>query len=224
MSQGIITLEKLTKSYYNAKIDKKQTVLDNFNLQVKQGEMLAVVGESGKGKSTLLHIIGLLDKFDSGKLTIDGCVIDHKKQGQILNLRASKFGFVFQNHALQSFLTAYQNIELPLMVQKVEESRRPELIKNALKQVGMLEKKDSYPNELSGGQQQRVAIARAMVTNPPILLADEPTGNLDTKNTNNILDLFKQINRENKTTIIIVTHDEKVAKICGRRIDFDALK
>lgn len=223
MSQSIIKLENIAKSYYNAKIDKKQVVLDNFDLDVQPGEMLAVVGESGKGKSTLLHIIGLLDKFDSGTLTIDGSQINHKKQGEILNLRATKFGFVFQNHALQSFLTAYQNIELPLMVQKVPEKERSELIKNALEQVGMLEKKDSYPRELSGGQQQRVAIARAMVTNPPILLADEPTGNLDTRNTNNILDLFKQINLDNKTTIIIVTHDENVAKICDRRIDFDAL-
>lgn len=220
---AIIQINNLKKSYYNPKIDKRQTVLNDFNLTINKGEIVSVVGESGRGKSTLLHLIGLLDKFDSGEIIIDGTAINHKKQSQILDLRATKFGFVFQNYALQDFLTAYQNIELPLMVQKINEEERGKLIMNALERVGMTDKKDSFPSELSGGQQQRVAIARAIVTNPPIILADEPTGNLDTKNTDNILSLFKEINQDIGTTIIIVTHDERVAKTCDRIIDFDEL-
>lgn len=211
----MIILESICK-IYDEKIDKSKA-LDNINITIKDGEMVAIMGPSGSGKSTLLNIIGCMDVPTSGKYTLDGNVITDMSASEIAKLRKNKISFVFQHFALMDYYTAYENIELPLLANNIKRNIRKKLIKEQLKYLGIENVQDKLPSEMSGGQQQRVAIARALVMNSDIVLADEPTGALDQKTGQEVMDLLRDINTSGKT-IIIVTHDEKIAQMTDRVI------
>ncbi|MGI6005201.1 MAG: ABC transporter ATP-binding protein [Christensenellales bacterium] len=191
--------------------------LDRANLSVAQGEFVSIIGPSGSGKSTLMNIIGCLDVADEGQYILDGQPIGQYSQGQLAKIRNRKIGFVFQSFNLLSRMTAAENVELPLIYQGLAFSRRKKLVDEALERVGLSDRKRHKPTELSGGQQQRVAVARALVTSPSLLLADEPTGNLDSKTSRDILSLFRQIHAAGNT-IVLITHDGDVASQAQRRI------
>lgn len=185
--------------------------LADINLKVKRGEFLAIVGPSGSGKTTLMNIIGLLDRPTRGSYRLDGQDVGKFKEGRLAQLRNRKFGFVFQNFNLLARTTALKNVALPLVYSGTSREEREKQAKRALEAVGLGGKTNSYPNQLSGGEQQRVAIARALVTDPDIILADEPTGNLDTKTGREIISLLKRLNREGKT-VILITHSREIAR------------
>ncbi len=192
--------------------------LTSINLKIKKGEFLAIVGPSGSGKSTLMNILGLLDHPTSGKYLLDGKDVSRLKENTLAEIRNKKIGFVFQSFNLLKRTSAIDNVILPLIYSKVNQKERTERAKNALKSVGLEGKENSKPNQLSGGQQQRVAIARALVTNPEIILADEPTGNLDSKTGREVLDIFEKLNREGRT-IILITHSNEIAKEAKRSVE-----
>lgn len=185
--------------------------LEDINLKVKKGEFLAIIGPSGSGKSTLMNIIGLLDRPTTGTHKLDGKNVSKFSENKLARLRNKKLGFVFQNFNLLQRTTALQNVVLPLLYAGIQRDEREKLAKKALLEVGLEDKANSRSNELSGGEQQRVAIARALVTNPDIILADEPTGNLDTKTGKEIILLLKRLNREGKT-VILITHSLEIAR------------
>lgn len=191
--------------------------LKNVTLRIKKGEFVAIMGPSGSGKSTLMHIIGCLDRPTSGSLFIEGKDIASANDQQLAELRNTHIGFVFQQFNLLRKTPAIANVELPLIYAKVPAAERRRRALNFLQEVGLAEKMNNFSSQLSGGQQQRVAIARALVTNPSILLADEPTGNLDSKSGADIMRIFKQLHKKGRT-IIIVTHDEQVAAHAKRII------
>lgn len=215
MSKIIIKLAKINKIYKTGEVSFQ--ALKNINLQVKKGEFIAIIGASGSGKSTLMHIIGLLDKPTSGLYKLDGKNTSRFKENQQAEIRNKKIGFVFQAFNLLPRTSALDNVALPLIYAGIPIAQRDELGKKALTQVGLGEKFASHPNQLSGGQQQRVAIARALVTNPDLLLADEPTGNLDSKSGNEIMQIFEKLHKIGKT-IIIITHEDNIANYAGRII------
>ena len=192
--------------------------LRNVNLKVYRGEMIAVVGPSGSGKTTLLNLIGTLDKPTSGKIYIDGDDITTKSEKELTLLRRKKIGFVFQFYNLIPVLTAYENVELPLLVSGVPKKEREERVKRLLEMVGLGDRMNHRPDELSGGEQQRVAIARALVNNPSIILADEPTGDLDTETGLMVVQLMKKLAKEENSTVIMVTHDPQISEIADRII------
>lgn len=192
--------------------------LDGINLTIKQGEMIAVIGPSGSGKSTLMHLIGGLDKPDSGEIIVDGINLSDKNGKQLAEYRNKFIGFVFQTFNLQTHLTSLENVELPLIFSGLNKKVRREKALKALEKVGLLDRLKHRPGELSGGQRQRVSIARALVNSPKVIFADEPTGNLDSKTGDIILQLLKDLNEKDNVTIIIVTHDNYVAKATGRII------
>jgi putative ABC transport system ATP-binding protein len=194
--------------------------LDGVNLRVEQGEFAAVMGHSGSGKSTAMNIIGCLDQPTSGSFLFNGVEIGRLDRKQRALLRRNFLGFVFQGFNLLARTTAVENVELPLIYRGVAFRERRELTLKALAQVGLLSRADHAPSELSGGQQQRVAIARAIVTNPLLLLADEPTGNLDTGTSVEIMDLLVRLNREQGITILMVTHDTGMAEYATRIVHF----
>jgi putative ABC transport system ATP-binding protein len=189
--------------------------LDGINCSIAEGEMVAITGPSGSGKSTLMHILGCLDTPDDGKYFLAGENVAKMTKDQLAHVRNRRIGFVFQSFNLLPRMSALQNVELPLLYSGAKKPR--ELAKNALETVGLKDRMHHEPNQLSGGQRQRVAVARAIVTNPSMILADEPTGNLDSKTGDEILALFKQLNSEGRT-VIVVTHDRFVASYCGRQI------
>jgi len=191
--------------------------LDDVNISVDKGEFVAIIGPSGSGKSTLMHLIGALDTPTKGDVFIDGKNIAKLDKTQLAKVRNQKIGFVFQQFNLLNKTSAIQNVEIPLIYAGVNEEKRQEMSKKMLQKVGLGERMQNHPNQLSGGQQQRVAIARALINNPAIILADEPTGNLDTKTGKNIMQFFHQLNKEGKT-IILVTHDPEIAKQADRQI------
>jgi len=191
--------------------------LTDINLKIKKGEFLAIVGPSGSGKSTLMNILGLLDHPTSGEYLLDGQDVSKLKENTLANIRNKKIGFVFQSFNLLKRTSALDNVMLPLIYSKVKYNKRKERAKKALDDVGLSEKINSKPNQLSGGQQQRVAIARALVTNPEIILADEPTGNLDSKTGREVLDIFEKLNKEGRT-IILITHSSEIAKEANRSV------
>jgi len=211
----MITLERITKSY--STIEVQTLALQNLNLTIKQGEMTAIMGPSGCGKSTLLNIIGMLDKPDSGLYTFEGVEIHNASLKQMAEMRKKNIGFIFQNFNLIDELSVYENIALPLLYQNVSKSQTKERVLGILNRLGIDHRTKHYPSQLSGGQQQRVAIARALVNEPQIILADEPTGNLDSKNGDDVLHLLTQLNEIGKT-IVMVTHSEKDASQCKRII------
>ena len=211
----IVKLSKINKTYTSGEISFQ--ALKNINLEVKKGEFLAVIGASGSGKSTLMHIIGLLDKPTSGSYELNGQDTSHLKEESLAQIRNKKIGFVFQSFNLLPRTSSLENVALPLIYTGVARSQRMEMAKKALEEVGLGDKLSSHPNQLSGGQQQRVAIARSLVTDPEIILADEPTGNLDSKSGIEIMKIFENLHNRAKT-IIMITHEEDIAKHAKRRI------
>lgn len=209
----MIKLVKVCKDYL---IDsEKFSALHNINLTIKQGEFSAIVGPSGSGKSTLMHIIGLLDQPTSGKILVNDQDISRLSDDKLSRLRNEFVGFIFQQFNLINKLTVLENVLLPTIYNT---SNRNARAMELLSRFGIASKANSYPNKISGGQQQRVAIARALIMNPQLILADEPTGNLDTKNGDQILDLLQELNKKDGVTVIIVTHEADVAKRCQRQI------
>ncbi len=191
--------------------------LTDIDLKIKKGEFVAIVGPSGSGKSTLMNILGLLDHPTSGEYLLDGKDVSRLKENTLADIRNKKIGFVFQSFNLLKRTSAIDNVMLPLIYSKVRYSERQERAKKALEQVGLGDKLNSKPNQLSGGQQQRVAIARALVTNPEIILADEPTGNLDSKTGDEVIQIFKKLNKEGRT-IVFITHSNEIAKEAKRTV------
>lgn len=213
--KSIVSLKKVDKIYTSGEVSFQ--ALKNINLEVKKGEFVAIVGASGSGKSTMMNIIGLLDHPTSGTYTLDGQDVSRLSENTLAGIRNKKIGFVFQSFNLLSRTSALDNVALPLIYAKVSHSERLKKAKDALEQVGLGDKLNSHPNQLSGGQQQRVAIARALVTDPQILLADEPTGNLDSKSGNDVMKIFDHLNKTGKT-IIMITHEDDIAKHAKRVI------
>ena len=213
----IIQIENLNKIYDTGKI--QVTALNNVNLNVDKNEYVAIMGASGSGKSTLMNIIGCLDRMTDGKYILDGEDVSTLNDTQLAEIRNKKIGFVFQAFNLLPRLTALGNVELPMVYAGVPGAKRLEKAKEALERVGLGERMHHKPNELSGGQKQRVAIARALVNNPAILLADEPTGNLDTKSSIEIMDIFESLNSEG-VTIVMVTHEPELAARTKRNVVF----
>jgi len=211
----IITMTDITKVYSVG--GEEVRALDGANLTIREGEFVSIIGPSGSGKSTLMNIIGCLDVADSGEYILDGQSIEQYSEEELAKIRNKKIGFVFQNFNLLSRMSAFSNVELPLIYQRMHVSERKEKAQRALDRVGLSDRSSHKPAELSGGQQQRVAIARALATDPAILLADEPTGNLDSKTGEDIMALFHELHRAGDT-IVLITHNEEIAKQAQRRI------
>lgn len=214
----MITLTNLKKIYRTKEIETM--ALENVNLTVRKGEFLSIMGPSGCGKSTLLNIIGLLDVPTSGQVQIDGIDTVKMNDKQLATFRNQKLGFVFQSFHLINSLNVLDNVELPLLYRKVSSSERRKAAIAVLEKVGLSHRMRHFPTQLSGGQCQRVAIARAIIGNPEIILADEPTGNLDSKMGIEVLDLLHKLNKEDGRTIIMVTHNEAQARQTSRTIRF----
>ena len=212
----MIHVEELTKVYQMG--DNEVRALDGVGFTIEKGEMLAIMGPSGSGKSTLMSIIGCLDVPTSGRYTIDDVAVENMDETRLAEVRGRKIGFVFQQFNLLARTSALENVKLPLTYAGVSGKERDERAMKALERVGLGKRTHHAPNELSGGQQQRVAIARAIVNEPAILLADEPTGALDSKTGVEIMDLFQSLHRENGQTVILVTHDAYVARHTDRII------
>ena len=208
MTKKVATLEKVSKMYGKDELIVK--ALDNVNLEIYKGDYLAVMGASGSGKSTAMNIIGCLDRPSQGVYKLNGTPVENLSDDELAELRNQKLGFVFQQFHLLSDATALENVLLPMIYAGVDPIEREKRAKNALDKVGLSERVNNRPNQLSGGQQQRVAIARAIINNPAILLADEPTGALDSKTTEDLLDLFDKLH-ESGITIVLVTHEDEVA-------------
>ena len=208
MSKKVATLEGISKTY--GKEDLTVKALESINLEIYKGDYLAVMGASGSGKSTAMNIIGCLDRPSEGIYKLNGIPVENLTDDELAEIRNQKLGFVFQQFHLLSDATALENVILPMIYAGIEKEHRLERGKNALKKVGLSERMNNRPNQLSGGQQQRVAIARAIINNPAILLADEPTGALDSKTTEDVLDLFDKLH-ESGITIVLVTHEDEVA-------------
>lgn len=212
----IITLEDVVKVY---KMDGVETVaLNGVSLKIKEGEFIAIMGPSGSGKSTMMHLMGCLDRPTSGKIYFEGKDVSRLSDDELAEIRNRKIGFVFQSFYLLPRYTALQNVELPLIYQGVSPKERREKAKFLLEKVGLSDRLYHKPTQLSGGQQQRVAIARALVVNPVVLLADEPTGNLDSKSSHEIMDLISVLHKEEKLTIILVTHERDIAEYAEKII------
>jgi len=208
MSKKVASLENISKTY--GKEDLTVKALDSINLEIYKGDYLAVMGASGSGKSTAMNIIGCLDRPSEGVYKLNGIPVEILSDDELAEVRNQKLGFVFQQFHLLSDATALENVILPMIYAGIEPEQRLERGRNALKKVGLSERMNNRPNQLSGGQQQRVAIARAIINNPSILLADEPTGALDSKTTEDVLDLFDKLH-ETGITIVLVTHEDEVA-------------
>lgn len=210
----MICLEKVNKSYRMG--ENSLHVLKDVSLQVERGEFASILGASGSGKSTLMNIIGCMDTLDTGRYTIDGICVEQSKPDVLAAIRNEKIGFIFQKYHLIPKYSVLQNVMMPLLIRGLDRKSTQEKAEEILEMVGLEQRKIHKPNELSGGQQQRVAIARALITHPAVLLADEPTGALDSKTGLEILSLFRGLNRQGNT-IIQITHDSNVAK-AGNRI------
>ena len=208
-SNVLVEIRNLTKGYTRG--GQAVPVLENITLNILRGEFIALMGPSGSGKSTLLNLIAGIDKPDSGVLKIDNEDITVLSEGELADWRAANIGFIFQFYNLMPVLTAFENVELPLLLTNLSKAERSERVEMTLALVGLSDRMEHYPNELSGGQQQRVAIARAIVTDPTILVCDEPTGDLDKQSAADVLGMLKQLNEEMGKTIIMVTHDGHAA-------------
>ena len=211
----MIVLEDVCKTYQIG--DEIVKALDHASLTIEDGEFVSVIGPSGSGKSTLMNMIGCLDVADEGTYLLDGMPIEDYSDDELAYIRNKKIGFVFQNFNLLNKLSAWENIELPLIYQRISKTERAERVTEALRRVKLEERKEHKPSELSGGQQQRVAIARALATHPSLILADEPTGNLDSKTGEEIMVLFHELHQQGNT-IVLITHDEGVANQAERKI------
>ena len=205
---ALIELSDINKTYNNG---QPLHVLKGINLQIERGEFVSIMGASGSGKSTLLNILGILDNYDTGTYTLDGKLIKDLSEKQAADYRNRMIGFIFQSFNLIGFKTAVENVELPLYYQGIPRKKRHEMAMEYLDKMGLTPWAQHFPNEMSGGQKQRVAIARALITRPQIILADEPTGALDSKTSVEVMQLLKQLNKEDGITIIVVTHEGGVA-------------
>jgi putative ABC transport system ATP-binding protein len=217
---AVIAVKSLVKTYVVGEVEVK--ALRGVNLEVERGEFLAVTGPSGSGKSTFMHIIGCLDRPTSGQYFLDGQDVSRMSKDQLAAVRNTKIGFVFQGFNLLSRTTALDNVELPLLYsgKPMKSAARHKRAMDVLQMVGLGNRADHHPNQLSGGQQQRVAIARALIKDPSILLADEPTGNLDTKTSIEVMDIFQRLNREQGITVVLITHEHDIAEYGTRIVSF----
>ena len=204
----MIHLQDINKTYFGA---QPLHVLKGINLDINEGEFVSIMGASGSGKSTLLNILGILDNYDSGEYILGGTLIKDLSETKAAEYRNHMIGFIFQSFNLIGFKTAVENVELPLFYQGVSRKKRRQMALEYLDRLELLPWADHYPNEMSGGQKQRVAIARALITNPKIILADEPTGALDSKTSVEVMELLKKLNKEEHKTIVVVTHESGVA-------------
>jgi putative ABC transport system ATP-binding protein len=211
----LIELKDVNKTYNNG---QPLHVLKGIDLSIDSGEFVSIMGASGSGKSTLLNILGILDNYDSGEYYIDGKLIKGLSERQAADYRNRMIGFIFQSYNLIGFKTAVENVELPLFYQGIARKKRHQMAMEYLDRLGLADWAKHYPNEMSGGQKQRVAIARALITSPRIVLADEPTGALDSKTSVEIMELLQQLNREDRMTIIVVTHESGVANATNKII------
>ena len=211
----VIQMNGIIKRYYEGK-ENELEILHGIDLTVRQGDFVAIVGESGSGKSTLMNIIGALDKPTSGTYLLDGTNVQAMPDSQLSVIRNKKIGFVFQNFNLIGRTSALKNVELPMLYAHVPPRQRTQRAKELLAAVGMAERADHQPNELSGGQKQRVALARAMANDPSLLLADEPTGALDSATSRTVMDIFHRLNRQQGKTIVLITHSQQLAEECPR--------
>ena len=214
----MITVKGLNHSFKIGKKGKEKhiPVLRDVNFDVNDGEIVSIVGKSGSGKSTLLHILAGFMKPESGEIKVNGIETSIFNETDNAEFRLNNYGFIFQNFQLMPGLNAFENVELPLKLKGIEKAERKEKVKTLMKYVGLTEVQDHYPNELSGGQQQRVSIARALITDPPIILADEPTGSLDSETEQEILLLIQSLNKNRGITFVIITHDDEVAQTANR--------
>jgi putative ABC transport system ATP-binding protein len=211
----MIIFDNVSKIYRMG--DETLYALNHVNLHIREGEFVSVIGPSGSGKSTLMNIMGCLDTADEGTYLLDGLPIEEYSEDELAKIRNRKIGFIFQSFNLIGDLSAEENVELPLIYQRLPAKERKERVREALEKVELYNRRSHHPNQLSGGQQQRVAIARAMASKPDIFLADEPTGNLDSHTSQQIMDLFHELHREGHT-IVLITHDEHVASQAERSV------
>ena len=216
---SLVSIRGVTKTYQRG--PEKIDVLHGIDLDIESGDFVALMGPSGSGKSTLLNLIGGLDNPSSGEINVDGARIDQMRGGALAQWRSDHVGFVFQFYNLMPMLTAQKNVELPLLLTPLGAAQRRQNAETALKLVGLGDRTKHKPNELSGGQQQRVAIARAIVSDPTLLICDEPTGDLDRQSAEEILGLLQELNREHGKTIVMVTHDPKAAEFATHQVHMD---
>jgi putative ABC transport system ATP-binding protein len=214
----VISVRNLVKTYVVGEVEVR--ALRGVSIDVRRGEFLSVTGPSGSGKSTLMHILGCLDRPTAGQYILDGQDVSKMSKDQLAEVRNNKIGFVFQGFNLLSRTTALDNVELPLLYRsaKMKTSERHKLAMEALASVGLVQRADHHPNQLSGGQQQRVAIARALITRPSILLADEPTGNLDSRTSVEVMGIFQRLNLERGITVLLITHEHDIAEYGTRMV------
>ncbi len=210
MTEPLVQLKSVDKSYWRDSLEIP--VLHNINFEVPEGEFLGLMGPSGSGKTTLLNLIAGIDRPSSGRVVVCGEDLSRLSEGALARWRSRNIGFVFQLYNLMPVLTAFENVELPLLLTKLNRSERRRQVETALSIVGLADRMKHYPSQLSGGQEQRVAIARAIVTDPNLLLADEPTGDLDKQSAKEIMELLSRLNKEFNKTIIVVTHDPRAAE------------
>lgn len=216
-TQPLIKMEKIVKTY-NVGKENELEILHGIDLEINEGEFVAIVGESGSGKSTLMNIIGVLDKPTEGEYYLHGIDVKKSREDQMNVIRNKKIGFVFQNFNLIGRTSALKNVELPMLYAGINARERKERAMELLKMVGMDDRSNHMPNELSGGQKQRVAIARSLANNPAIILADEPTGALDSETSNLVMEIFHDLNKKQGKTIILITHSKEIAEKCPRVI------
>jgi len=219
VTRPLISIEHLSKAYRRDSL--QIPVLEDIDLTIDTGEFVALMGPSGSGKTTLLNLIAGIDAPTRGRITIDGRAISSMRETELARWRADHIGFIFQLYNLIPVLTAFENIELPLLLTRLSKKERQAHVGTALSIVGLSDRADHYPRQLSGGQEQRVAIARAIVADPVILVADEPTGDLDAKSAGEILDLLNRLNTEHHKTIVMVTHDPRAAARAHRMLHLD---
>ena len=215
MSKEILSMKDIVKCYEVG--EEQQVILDHISFSVQEGEFVSILGPSGSGKSTMMNILGCLDVPTSGQYILSGHDVAHLEEAQLARIRNREVGFVFQSFQLLPRLTAIENVELPLIYAGVHTAQRRKRASEMLERVGLSQKIEHYPNQLSGGQQQRVAIARAIAASPPIIFADEPTGNLDSKSGEEVIRILRELNQEGRT-VILITHDNGIARRCDRVI------
>ncbi|MCH7989618.1 MAG: ABC transporter ATP-binding protein [Planctomycetes bacterium] len=216
---SLIEIKNVTKRYHKG--DETITPLDDVSLNIEQGEFISLMGASGTGKSTLLNLIASIDQPDSGSIVIAGTEITSLSRTKLANWRAANMGYIFQTHNLVPVLTAFENIELPLLLLPMSRPERRKRVGIALQAVDLLDRADHYPRQLSGGQEQRVGVARAIVAHPKVVVADEPTGDLDPDTSEQILKLLKQLNQQLNVTLLMVTHDTDAAEIADKQFRLD---
>jgi putative ABC transport system ATP-binding protein len=216
---ALVQIKNLTKRYHKG--DETITPLENVSLDIEESEFVSLMGASGTGKSTLLNLVATIDRPDSGHIIIDGTDVTKMSRTKLAHWRAAHMGYIFQNHNLIPVLTAFENIELPLLLLPMSRSQRRERVEIALQAVDLIDRANHYPRQLSGGQEQRVGIARAIVAHPKVVVADEPTGDLDPDTSQQILDLLGRLNKQLNVTLLMVTHDQEAVANTNRQFRLD---